>query len=422
MKPPANRRVFITGYGAATCLGHTFEKTWQQACAGRSGFRHLTRCQVETLSHIVGEIPDWHPLELDFVDRKEVYNWNAAFVILTMAVCREALQHAGLEMTPEIAPRTACLIGSALNGSDAYRVAMENFVQKGPFKVSPYLLPNLCANLPAGKAGMLLGFTGPIFSPQGACASGNHAIGLGARLIRDGDCDIVLAGGVDACLTPEIIHGFANMNATIKVQSGDRSFSDPTQACRPFSVDRRGIVLAEGAAVLVLAAEETVRGLGLTPRAEVMGVGWTSDAWHFTLPNPVTIVRAIREALTDAGISPADIDYINAHGTSTPKGDKIEIECLREVFGRHLPGIPVSSNKSQLGHTLGASAAIEAALITEGLQTQILLPTANYLADADFADIDLVPHVSRSQAHEWVLSNAFGFGGTNCCLVLRGVT
>ncbi len=420
MKPPANRRVFVTGYGAATCLGATFAETWRQAQAGRAGFRRLTRCQANTLSNVVGEIPDWDPLLLDFVDRKEAYNWNAAFVILTMAVCRDALQHARLEITPEIAPRIACLMGSALNGSDAYRIAMDNYIHKGPFKVSPYLLPNLCANLPAGKAGMLLGFTGPVFSPQGACASGNHAIGLGARMIRDGDCDIVLAGGVDACLTPEIIHGFANMNATIKVQTGDRSYADPTQACRPFSVDRRGIVLAEGAAVLVLAAQETVTALGLTPRAEVMGVGWTSDAYHFTLPNPATIIRAVHEALDDAGIAPADIDYINAHGTSTPKGDKIEIECLREVFGRDLPGIPVSSNKSQIGHTLGASAAIEAALVVEGLQRQIILPTANYVADSEFADIDLVPHHSRACSHEWVLSNAFGFGGTNCCLVLRG--
>ena len=225
------------------------------------------------------------PLALDFVDAKEVYNWNAAFVILTMAVCREALAHAGLPMNDETGPRTACLIGSAINGADAFRTAMLNFQEKGPLKISPYLLPNLCANLPSGKAGMLLGFTGPIFSPQGACASGNHAIGIGARMIRDGDCDFVLAGGVDTPILPEIIHGFTNMNATIKVLPGDRAYADPSQASRPFSIDRRGFVLSEGAGVVVLAAEEMLSRHGLTARAEVMGVGWTSDAYHFTKPN-----------------------------------------------------------------------------------------------------------------------------------------
>ena len=226
--------------------------------------------------------------------------------------------------------------------------------------MSPYLLPNLCANLPAGKAGMLMGFTGPIFSPQGACASGNHAIAIGARMIRDGDCDFVIAGGVETCLIPEIIQGFANMWATIKVEPGDRAYDDPTQASRPFSIDRKGFVLAEGGAVLVLAAEEMAAALGLAPKAEVLGVGWSSDAHHFTLPYGPTIIRAIGDAIADAGLEPRDIGAINAHGTSTPKGDKVEIECLREVFGRALEQIPISSNKSQVGHTLGAAAAIEA--------------------------------------------------------------
>ena len=289
---------------------------------------------MESACDIVGEIPDWNPLELDFVDAKEIYNWNAAFVILTMAVCQEALENSGITMDERIAPRMACLIGSALNGPDAFRLAMQDLEHRGPLRVSPYLLPNLCANVPSGKAGMLLKFTGPIFSPQGACASGNHAIGLGARLIRDGDCDFVLAGGVDAPILPELIHGFANMNATIKVNPGDRAYSDPAQASRPFSGDRKGFVLSEGAGVVVLAAEELIKAYGLKARAEVLGVGWSSDAYHYTSPNPVTIIRAIRETIEDAGLQPADIQYINAHGTSTPKGDRTEIKCLREVFGK----------------------------------------------------------------------------------------
>ena len=421
MKPPKNRKVFVVGYGTATPLGSTFKKTWKRAVRGEAGFRKVTRCQVESACDIVGEIPDWNPLELDFIDAKEIYNWNAAFVILTMAVCQEALENSGIAIDDRIAPRMACLIGSALNGPDAFRLAMHDLEHRGPLRVSPYLLPNLCANVPSGKAGMLLKFTGPIFSPQGACASGNHAIGLGARLIRDGDCDFVLAGGVDAPILPELIHGFANMNATIKVHPEDRAYADPAQASRPFSGDRKGFVLSEGAGVVVLAAEELIKAYGLKARAEVLGVGWSSDAYHYTSPNPVTIIRAIRETIEDAGLQPADIHYINAHGTSTPKGDRTEIKCLREVFGKTIEKIPVSSNKSQLGHTLGATAAIEAALTIEAMGKGLILPTINHIPDPDFADIDVVPNVLRKKKVEIALSNAFGFGGTNCCVIFRGV-
>ena len=421
MKAPKNRKVFVVGYGAATPLGSTFEKTWKRAIKGEAGFRKVTRCKVESACDIVGEIPDWYPLELDFTDAKEVYNWNAAFVILTMAVCKEALENSGIPIDEKTAPRMACLIGSALNGSDAFRVAMHDLERRGPLRVSPYLLPNLCANLPSGKAGMLLKFTGPIFSPQGACASGNHAIGIGARMIRDGDCDFVLAGGADAPILPELIHGFANMNATIKVHPDDRAYSDHAQASRPFSVDRKGFVLSEGAGVVVLAAEELLKVYGLKPKAEVLGVGWTSDAHHYTSPNATTIIRALRETIEDADLKPEDIQYINAHGTSTPKGDQTEIKCLRDVFGKKIEKIPVSSNKSQLGHTLGATAAIEAALTIEGMRKGIILPTINHLPDPELSDIDVVPNVARKQKYEIALSNAFGFGGTNCCVIFRGV-
>ncbi|MDJ0783169.1 MAG: beta-ketoacyl-[acyl-carrier-protein] synthase family protein [Desulfosarcinaceae bacterium] len=421
MRAPQNRRVFVVGYEIATALGNRLETTWERAARGETGFRRVTRCEVTSRSNVVGEIPDWTPEDFDYIDPKDAYNWNADFVFLAMAMCKNALEHSGMEMTAAIGPRTACLVGSALNGTDAYRVATVNYTQQGPTKVSPYLLPNLCANLPAGKAGMLLNFTGPIFSPQGACASGNHAIGIGARMIQSGDCDVALVGGVETCLIPEIIQGFANMWATIKVGPQDRAFAEPGQASRPFSIDRRGFVLAEGGGILVLAAEEKLIDLGLTPRAEVMGIGWTSDAHHFTLPNQATIVRAIKDALTDAEIGPADIHCINAHGTSTHKGDKVEIDSLRAVFGERLSRIPISANKSQVGHSLGAAAAVEAVLGIEGLQRQTLLPTANYLPDPELGEIDVVPNIARRQACELLLSNAFGFGGTNCCIVFRGV-
>jgi len=360
-------------------------------------------------------------MDLDFTDKKDVYNWNADYVLLTMAVCKEALENSTLEMDKDTGPRTACLIGSALNGTDSFRLAMDNYVNKGPLKISPYLLPNLCANLPSGKAGMLLGFTGPIFSPQGACASGNHAIGIGSRMIRDGDCDFVLAGGVESCLMPEIIHGFDNMLATIRVGPNDRAYNDPAQASRPFSIDRKGIVLSEGAGVIVLAADEMLAAYGLTPRAEIFGIGWTSDAHHFTRPNPDTIIRSIKEAIDDSGLEPADIQYVNTHGTSTQKGDKIEIECLKAVFNKRLEKIPISSNKSQVGHTLGAAAAIEAALTIKAMKNGLILPTINHIPDPEFDGVDVVPNKVRKQDYEFFLSNAFGFGGTNCCIVFKGV-
>jgi 3-oxoacyl-[acyl-carrier-protein] synthase II len=421
MRPPLNRRVYVIGYETATALGKDFRTTWQRAVQGEAGFRRLTRCSVDSRSNVVGEIPDWTPGQYDFIAKKDGYNWNAAFVFLTMALCKQALADAGLTIDDVNGPRTACLIGSALNGTDAYRVAMDNYVNHGPTKVSPYLLPNLCANVPSGKAGMLLGFTGPIFSPQGACASGNYAIGIGARMIRDGDCDVALVGGVETCLIPEIIQGFANIWATVKVGPNDRAYNDPTQASRPFSVDRRGFVLAEGGGVLVLAAEETLQSYGLAPKAEVLGIGWTSDAHHFTLPCKETIIRAIYQAIDDAGLGPGDIQAVNAHGTSTFKGDTTEVECLREVFGNRLKQVPVSANKSQIGHTLGAAAAIEAALGIEGMRRSIILPTVNFIADPEFADMDVVPDAARRYAHEFILSNAFGFGGTNCCVVFKGV-
>ncbi len=421
MKAPKNRKVFVVGYDVASALGNSFATTWQGAVDGLAGFRKLTRCESASRSNVVGEIPDWDPSQLSYVTRKEASIWNANYVLLTMEVCRRALEDAGLEVNAETGPRIGCLIGSALNGTDSYRIAMDNYVNRGPFKVSPYLLPNVCANLPGGKAGMMLGFTGPIFSPQGACASGNHAMGIGARMIRDGDCDFVLAGGVETCLVPEIIQGFSNMLATLKVGPKDRAANDPTQGSRPFSLDRKGFILSEGAGVLVLAAEDALQAHGLTPKAEIAGIGWNSDAHHFTRPNDTTIIRAIHDAIDDAEISPADIGSINAHGTSTPTGDSTEVECLRSVFGKDLPKIPVSANKSQVGHSLGASAAIEAALGIESMSRGIVLPTVNHIPDPEFNDLDVVPNTVRRHGHEFFLSNSFGFGGTNCCIVFRGV-
>ena len=404
-----------------TSLGATAEETWRRAVAGESGLRELSRCAIGPgMPMIVGEIPDRDKADYAFDTPKERHNWNAAYVLQTIAVCQAALAHARLAMLPEIAPRMACLIGSAINGSDSLREAFLRFQSIGANGVSPFLLPNICANVPAGKAGAALGFTGPIFSPQGACASGNHAIGIGARMVRDGDVDFAVVGGVEMPLVPEIVLGFANMNASFKLRKSDRAFDNPGQASRPFSIDRRGFVLAEGAAAVVLAADDAVATHGLKALAEVAGVGWTSDAHHFTRPCQPTIVRAIRDALADAEIDAGAIGSINAHGTSTPTGDAVEVQCLREIFGDHLPRVPVSANKSQVGHSLGAAAAVEAVLAVMALEHQTVLPTLNHVPDPELAGPNFVA-TSRPHPHEFVLSNSFGFGGTNCCVIFRGV-
>jgi 3-oxoacyl-[acyl-carrier-protein] synthase II len=423
MKAPRNRRVFVIGRAAMTALGATAEATWRRAAANESGFRELSRCSMgasASVPMIVGEIPDRDRTRYAFDTPKERHNWNAAYVLQTIAVCQDALAHAKLAMSPEIGPRTACLMGSAINGSDSLREAFLRFQSIGANGVSPFLLPNICANVPAGKAGAVLGFTGPIFSPQGACASGNHAIAIGARMVRDGDVDFALVGGVEMPLVSEIVLGFANMNASFKLRKTDRAFDHPGRASRPFSIDRRGFVLAEGAAAVVLAAEDVVAAHGLRPIAEVAGVGWTSDAHHFTRPYQPSIVRAIRDALSDAEIDAGAIGSINAHGTSTPTGDAVEVQCLREILGDRLPRVPISSNKSQVGHSLGAAAAVEAVLALMALEHQTALPTLNHIPDPELAGPDFVDK-SRPHPHEFVLSNSFGFGGTNCCIVFRGV-
>ena len=240
-------------------------------------------------------------------------------------------------------------------------------------------------------------------------------------MIRDGDCDFALAGGVDTCIMPEIIHGFANMNATIKIVEGDRAFSDAAQASRPFSIDRRGMVLSEGGGVLVLAAEEMLSRYGLSPRAEVLGVGWTSDAHHFTLPNPDTIVRAVGDAIQDAGVSPGDIQYINAHGTSTPKGDRIEIECLRNrVWERPSKEFPFRPTNPRSAIPWGLRLPSRRLWALKGCVRGLILPTVNHIPDPALADVDVVPNMARRQPYNLFLSNAFGFGGHQLLYRVQG--
>ena len=420
MRAPENNRVVIVAAEVSTSLGHGLEATWRRAVAGASGIRWLTRFDAGAYpAKAVGEIPDFDPLRYDFLTERDVYLWNARFIPMTMALCHDVARKAGLVIDGTNAHRVGALIGSAINGNDSYEANLEGLREGGPLKVSPFCLPNICANMPAGKASILLGFTGPVMAPATACATANHCIAEAAEIIQRGDADVMFAGGAELPLLPAILYGFGNMRALLMSEDGDRSLEDPAFASRPYSADRKGFVLAEGAGILLLASLACAERKGLPILAEVIGAHMNSDAHHYTNPKVETITACVRGAIEDAGVAVDDIGYINGHGTSTKVGDKTEIACLRNVFGDALRKIPISSNKSQFGHSLAASAALEAAMTVQGLVEGVVLPTLNLRVDPAFADLDFVPATARRLPHDVAISNSFGFGGPNCCVVFK---
>jgi len=420
MRQPENRRVVISAYEVSTPLGHGLDRTWERAAKNESGLGWITRFDPGDYPvRVVGEIPDYDPAKGGLFKERELGFWNARFIHLAVDLCRDALRKAGLEVTAETGPRIGAMMGSAIGGSDAYEEALRTIAERGAGRVSPFLLPNLCVNLSAGMASIKLGFTGPVLSVVSACATGGHAVAEAAWTIQRGAADAMLAGGVEFPLLPAILYGFGNMRTLFRPRDeSDRAWTDPARASRPYSVDRRGFVLAEGGAILLLAELGFARRHKLPIIAEITGAAMTSDASHFTQPRKETIVRCIRGAIEDAGVGPGDIQHINGHGTSTTVGDEVELECLAEVFGPGLRSIPITSNKSQVGHSLAASAAIELALSAECLRRGRLLPTINIEPEDRWAHLDFVP-VAREAAIDRVLSSSFGFGGTNCCVVLE---
>jgi 3-oxoacyl-[acyl-carrier-protein] synthase II len=420
MRKPENRRVVVVEMEISTALGHGLERSWERAARGESGIDWLTRFDAGSYeAKAVGEIPDYDPLAYDFLTERDVYLWNAGFIPLTMSLCHDVARKAGLEITAENAHRVGAMIGSAITGCDSYEHNLDGLRKGGALKVSPFCLPNICANMPAGKASILLGFTGPVMAPATACATANHCIAEAAKIIQRGDADLMFAGGVELPLLPAILYGFGNMRALMMIDEKDRSAADPKQACRPYSGDRRGFVLAEGAGILLLSSLEQAQEQGLPILAEVLGQHMNSDAYHYTNPKVETISACVRGAVEDAGVAIDEVGYINGHGTSTKIGDKTEVACLRAVFGDQLRRIPISSNKSQFGHSLAASAALEAAATIRGMCDDLILPTLNLQVDPEFEDLDFVPHEPRKASVDVAISNSFGFGGPNCCVVFK---
>ena len=406
------RRVVVTGLGLVTPLGTGVEKTWKALCDGESGIGRITRFDPTGYdAQIAGEVKDFDPAQ--FIEKKEIKKMDT-FIHYAVGASQLAVDDAKLTVAPEEATRVGVYIGSGIGGLGSIEHYHDVLREKGPGRVSPFFIPMTIINLASGQVAIRVGAKGPNSCAVTACATGNHCIGDAYRLIQRDDADVMIAGGAEAAITPLGVAGFASAKAL--------SFrnDDPTKASRPFDKDRDGFVLGEGAGVVVLEELEHARARGARIYAEVIGYAMNSDAYHITAPpeEGEGAVRCMEMALKDAGVAKTDIGYINAHGTST-MADAIETKAIKHVFGEQAYRIPVSSTKSMTGHLLGAAGGIEAVFSILALHHGILPPTINLDHPDPACDLDYVPNTARSVQTQVVLSNSFGFGGVNACLLFR---
>jgi 3-oxoacyl-[acyl-carrier-protein] synthase II len=412
----APSKTVIVGWDMVSPLGTEMNDQWDLAAGGASGIGPLTRFERPEgfPVAIAGQVPDWDAGPYPFLSPRQMAHWSSPVFRHAMLVAHRALVRAGIEITPELAPRVGITFSSAVGGLDAVLRADRSMISDNKWP-HPFTNPNSCINMVGGKVSILTGATGPITATITACATGVTSLITGHWLLEQDRADVVICGAVDFCLVEPIVAGFATMNGAYQPKPGHAP--EPAErASRPFSIDRRGFVISEGAGCLIATTEAFARQHGLPCDIALAGWGMTSDAQHFVAPNLATVTRCMAEAIADAGLQPADVDAVNAHGTSTRIGDKVEAEALTQIFG-HCPP-PVSANKSMTGHAMGASSAIETILAIEGMQRGQLLPTINYTPDPDLA-LDVVAEGLRSQKQEFILKNAFGFGGCNACIVLQ---
>ena len=409
------RRVVVTGLGLITPLGSGVEKTWNALCAGKSGIRRITKFDPSGHAcQIAGEVTDFDPA--DYFEKKEIKKMDT-FIHYAVAASQMAVDDAGFKVTPENADRVGVYIGSGIGGLPAIEAFHKVLLEKGPDRVSPFFIPMVIINLASGQVSMRLGARGPNSCAVTACATGNHCIGDAFRLIERGDADVMIAGGAEAAITPLCVAGFASARAL------STRNDQPEQASRPFDKERDGFVLGEGAGVLVLEELELARRRGGRMYAEIVGYGMTADAYHITAPpeDGHGAVRCMRRALEDSALAPDAIEYVNAHATST-MADRIETSAVKQVFGDHARRLAVSSTKSMTGHLLGAAGGVEAVFSVLAIHRGILPPTINQEVPDPECDLDYVPNVARRAEVHTVLSNSFGFGGVNACLIFSRCT
>ena len=407
------RRVVVTGIGLVIPTGIGVETAWKNVCEGKSGVGLLTRFDTNGFeTKIAAEVKNFNP-EL-YIDKKEIKKMDL-FIHFAIAATKEALEDAQLAITPENSEQIGVIVGTGLGGLPSLERYHKILLEKGPGRISPFFIPMLIANLASGQIAIQFGPKGPNTCVVTACATGAHCIGDAFRTIVYGDAEAMIAGGTEANITPLTIGGFNAMKAL------STRNDEPEKACRPFEKNRDGFVVAEGSGILILEELQFALKRNAKIYAELVGYGYTGDAYHITAPSPdgEGAVRCMRMAIKDAGLKPEDIDYVNAHGTSTPLNDLTETMAIKTVFGPHAKKVPISATKSMTGHLLGAAGSTEAIFTILSLHEGILPPTINYEEPDPQCDLDYVPNVARRQPLGIAMSNAFGFGGTNATLVFK---
>jgi len=406
------RRVVVTGIGLICGVGNSTDEVWKGVVAGKSGVGRITGFDATNFAcQIAAEVRNFDPL--NYIEKKEVKKMGR-FIHLAIAASDEALKMSGLKITPENDERVGVHIGSGIGGFDIIEREHSALIEGGPRKISPFFIPSAIINLAAGQVSMRCGAKGPNEATATACTTSAHSIGDSFRIIQHNDADVMIAGGSEAAITPMGVGGFAAMRAL------STRNDDPEKASRPWDKDRDGFVIGEGAGILILEELEYARKRGALILAEIAGYGMSGDAYHMTQPAPEHEggFRVMRNAVRDAGVTPDVVNYVNAHGTSTPIGDTLEAHAIRNFFGDHK--LAVSSTKSMTGHLLGGAGGLEAGITVLALRNQTLPPTVNLdNPDPDIAGMDLVPNHSRKAEIEYAMSNSFGFGGTNGALLFR---
>ena len=407
------RRVVVTGVGLVSAVGIGTEQTWQALLAGQGGVAPITPFDTKDFSvTFAAEVKNFDPLL--YVEKKEVKKMGR-FIQFALAASQFAMEQSKLTLTPETAERAGVYIGSGIGGFDVIEREHTALLEGGPRKISPFFIPATIVNLASGFVSIRYGAKGPNSATATACSSSAHAVGDSFKIIQRGDADVMISGGAEAAITPLSVGGFAAMRALSTRNDA------PDKASRPFDAERDGFIIGEGAGILIMEELEFARQRGANILAEITGYGMSGGAFHITAPSATAdgAVRVIRATLKDAKIQPEQVQYINAHGTSTPYNDKLETLAIKKVFGDHAKKLAVSSTKSMTGHLLGGAGGLEAGISILALRDQILPPTINYQNPDPECDLDCVPNQSRKAEVEHILSNSFGFGGTNAALLFK---